>query len=322
MRVEPRRGTRRPDPRSLTLFLLLPLLVLVAVAAGTALLSERLAQGNAIADAQRVAVGLTRYLVAPVLEEAIDGQPGRWADLSERVDNRLADRSITTLNVWTSTGQVLFSSDPAIVDSTFPPTAELREALAGRVVSDVDEDTVPDYPGGPAGRVVEVYVPVRIGDSTLVVETYFGHASIDREAALLRGRIIPVTVGALIVLQLVQEPIGLSLLRRVRRQDAERTQLLARSITASERERHAIAADVHDGPVQELAGVGYALAALRPSVPTEAQADVDRLSGEVRDTVAWLRRLMTDLYPPEFADTATQASVEKLAGPAGATPPA
>jgi signal transduction histidine kinase len=321
MRVESRRGKRRPDPRSLTLFVLVPLLVLVAVAAGTALLSERLARRNAIADAERIAVGLTRYLVAPVLEEAIDGQPGRWDELAERVRNRLADRSINTLNIWTSTGKVLFSSNSEVVDRTFPTTSELRSAAAGRVVSDVDDDRMPDYPGGPAGSVVEVYVPVRINGETLVVETYFGPASIQREAALLRGRIIPVALGALIVLQLVQEPIGLSLLRRVRRQDAERAELLARSLTASERERHAIAGDVHDGPVQDLAGVGYALAALRPSVPADAQADVDRLSGEVRDMVAGLRRLMAELYPPEAGDPAVPAAVEESAEPAPAATP-
>jgi signal transduction histidine kinase len=313
MPVEPRRGAQRPDPRSLTLFLVVPLLVLVAVAAGTALLSERLARRNAIADAQGIAVGLTRYLVAPVLEEAIDGQPERWVELGRRVENRLADRSITALNIWTSTGRVLFSSDPELVDQTFPTTSELRRAAAGRVVSDVDDDKTPDYPGGPAGHIVEVYVPVRINGETLVVETYFGQASIQREAALLRNRIIPVALGALIVLQLVQEPIGLSLLRRVRRQDAQRTALLARSLTASERERHAIAADVHDGPVQELAGVGYALAALKPSMPAEAHADVDRVSAEVREMVAGLRQLMADLYPPEPDNTTQATTVEEVA---------
>jgi two-component system NarL family sensor kinase len=321
MRVERRSGVRLPDPRSLTLFLFVPLLVLVGVAAGTALLSERLARDNAIADAERIGVSLTRYLVAPVLEEAIDGQPERWVDLGERVHNRLADGSITTLNIWTSTGNVLFSSDPKIVGRTFPPTAELRRASAGRVVSDVDDDSWSDYEGGPAGHVVEVYAPIRIGTQTLVVETYFGQASIQREAALLRNRIIPVAVGALIVLQLLQEPIGLSLLRRVRRQDAQRAALLERSLTASERERHAIAADVHDGPVQDLAGVGYALAALKPSVPAGVHADVDRLSGEVRDMVAWLRRLMADLYPPVPSLPTMPPADEEIGEPARAGVP-
>src|SRR4051812_28284228 len=203
MRVERRSGVRLPDPRSLTLFLFVPLLVLVGVAAGTALLSERLARDNAIADAERIGVGLTRYLVAPVLEEAIDGQPERWVDLGERVRNRLADGSITTLIIWTPTGDVLFSSNPEIIGGTFPTTAELRRASTGHVVSDADDATMPDFPGGPAGNLLEVYVPVRIGTETLVVETYFGPASIQREAALLRNRIIPVAVGALIILQLV-----------------------------------------------------------------------------------------------------------------------
>jgi signal transduction histidine kinase len=281
----------------MSVFLVVPLLVLLAISVGTGLLSERLARAKALNDAEQSAVRFTRYLIGPVLEDALAGVPGRWAELDRRVRDRLADRSITSVVVWNSAGRVVYSSAPAFRGRTFPPTPHLHAAVAGAVVSDVVDAPEPGQPAPSAGRSVEVYVPLRIGTLPLAVETYFGYDRIALEAARLRGEIIPVAVGALVALQLVQVPIGLSLLRRVRRQDAERTDLLARSLAASDRERRAIAADVHDGPVQDLAGVAYALGALRSGLPQDAQRAADGLSADVRETVSGLRTLMAELYP-------------------------
>ena len=71
----------------------------------------------------------------------------------------------------------------------------------------------------------------------------------------------------LLVLMLIQVPIAASLARRIRRQDADRSALLERNLSVSEKERVRVAADLHDGPIQELAGVGYALGAVASSVP-------------------------------------------------------
>ena len=81
---------------------------------------------------------------------------------------------------------------------------------------------------------------------------------------------------------------------------------MARSLTASDRERRAIAGDVHDGPVQDLAGVSYALAALRPSVPEERRATevaAFRQQQEVRridPAMAALRREVFDAADGEI----------------------
>jgi two-component system NarL family sensor kinase len=305
--VTPRRELRRSGvrpptslgrvPYGLSVFLIVPLLVLVAIAGGTALLSERLARAKSLSDAEQAAVRLTRYLVGPVLAEAIEGVPGRWEELDRRVQDRLADGSVRTVFVWNSSGHVLYTSDEDFPGGTFAPSPHLRVAATGTVVSDVVDQPEAGYPGRPDGPMMEVYVPLSVGRQRLVVESYFSYDRITLETARLRGEIIPVAVGALVVLELVQVPIGLSLLRRVRRQDAERTELLGRNLTASDRERRAIAADVHDGPVQDLAAVAYALSALRPGLPPAAQRTADDLTADVRETVGGLRTLMADLYP-------------------------
>jgi signal transduction histidine kinase len=149
----------------------------------------------------------------------------------------------------------------------------------------------------------------------MVVETYLPADTIDEQASLLRAEIVPLAVGALVVLQLVQLPIAASMQRRAHQHEAERLSLMARALTASDRERRAIAGDVHDGPVQDLAGVSYALAALRPAVPEERRAVVDRLTTTVQHAVASLRRLMVDIYPPDLSGAGLPGAIDDLAEP-------
>ena len=63
------------------------------------------------------------------------------------------------------------------------------------------------------------------------------------------------------MLELVQIPLACSLARRLQLRQREREGLLQRALDASEVERRQIASDLHDGVVQDLAGVAYALSA-------------------------------------------------------------
>ena len=163
--------------------------------------------------------------------------------------------------------------------------------------------------------MVEVYTPLTVDGQALAFEAYFSYDRIEREAAHLRGQILPMAIGALVALQLVQIPIAASLARRVRRQEVERAELMERTLVDSDRERRSVAADLHDGPVQDLAGVSYALSALRTGLPAEQQPTVDRLVGAVRHAVHSLRRLMIDIYPPDLSGSGLGVALEDLAEP-------
>jgi signal transduction histidine kinase len=90
---------------------------------------------------------------------------------------------------------------------------------------------------------------------------------------------------------------------------------MARTLDASEQERRAIAADLHDGPVQDLAGVSYALGALQLSMPAEQHATADRLVGTIRHAVASLRRLMVEIYPPDLSGPGLADALRDLVEP-------
>jgi signal transduction histidine kinase len=295
-------------------FVVVPLLVLVAVAAATVLISERVARDSAVADAERIATRFTRLLLTPTLVRALEqDSENRWEELNRLVDNRLGDGSITFIAVWTPEGVILYSSLGSAIGQAWPLSDDLHQAFDGAIVSQIDENPEASYQGPAEGPMVEVYVPAIAGERDVVVEAYFSYDGIEREAELLRGEIIPLAVGALVVLQLVQLPIATALARRVRRQETERAELMQRNLIASERERRSIAADVHDGPVQDLAGASYALGALRSSVPEPRRPDVDRLLVALRRAVHSLRRLMVDLYPPDLSGPGLADALEDLA---------
>ena len=310
-RTDQLRGLRRtPAGRALVALAASGLVLLAVVATVTVLVCNHIARSNALAEAERSADRLSRLIVAPYLREIVAGQQESLAELDKVLTNRTGDGTIIRVLVWEPDGRVLYSTDDELTGRTFPVTDDLQAALDGGVVSHVEDHPDSD-PAGPA--TVEVYAPVDVSGRQMVVETYFTADVVEQQASRLRWQVVPLAVGALVVLQAIQLPIALSLARRVHRQEAERRDLLARSLVASDRERRTIAADVHDGPVQDLAGVSYALSALRTVVPDERRPGVDRLVGTVRHAVASLRRLMADIYPTDLSQAGLTAALDDLA---------
>ena len=90
----------------------------------------------------------------------------------------------------------------------------------------------------------------------------------------------------LVALALLMVPIAWILARRVRTAQRERERLMQRAIESSDRERRRIAGDLHDGPVQELAGLSMRLSASAEQVADEGSATVLRDSASaVRGSV-------------------------------------
>ncbi|MGY1742809.1 MULTISPECIES: sensor histidine kinase [unclassified Blastococcus] len=307
----PRQSRRASLGGPFTAFVVSALLVLAAVATAAVLISAHIARSTAVAEAERIAVRLADLLVAPLLRDALAGDETKWAELERDLDRRMSDGSVVSVLVWSDEGEVVWSTIDELVGQRPGVGEDLAAALAGDVVAHVDDSPETAYEG-ITGPLLEVYAPVDVPER-MVVETYLPTDGIERQTSLLRGEIVPVAVGALVVLQLVQLPIAASMARRARRHEEERLELMARTLKASDRERRAIAGDVHDGPVQDLAGVSYALAGLRSVVPEERQKTVDRLTTTIRHAVASLRRLMVDIYPPDLSGPGLAAALDDLA---------
>ncbi len=107
------------------------------------------------------------------------------------------------------------------------------------------------------------------------------------------------------------------------RHQKERLELLRKEAEASERERTKIAADLHDGVVQNLAGLAFALSAEASQLKGEPDAMngrselidlLERSATETRDAMKGLRTLIIDLAPPTLRREGLQAAlIEVLA---------
>ena len=149
----------------------------------------------------------------------------------------------------------------------------------------------------------------------MLFETYQRFGAVSASASRILRTLAPPLIGGLLVLLAVQVPLAYGLARRLQRGHEERERLLARAIEASDNERRRIAADLHDGIVQDLAGVAFGLAPLAAKAPPAEQrvlnASVDRLRQGVRD----LRTLLVEIHPPRLESAGLEAALDDLLSP-------
>jgi signal transduction histidine kinase len=88
--------------------------------------------------------------------------------------------------------------------------------------------------------------------------------------------------------------------------DAERGKLLDRATRGAEDERRRLAAELHDGPIQHLAGLDYKLERTLLRLERGDTQMSTQLVGEVgerlEEEIHMLRRMMTDLRPPVLTE--------------------
>ncbi|GAA1828781.1 hypothetical protein GCM10009714_07910 [Microlunatus capsulatus] len=299
--------------RELTLLVGLGLAVMLAIGLGAAFASRRVAQGQALDDSERMTVRLATLVITPALPGYLDGDPVQVDELRRAIANRMSDGYLTEVTVWSAAGEVLFSNraeDVGHVADPVPP--EVADAVAGRTTSAFEDDppeadAAGAAPAGQAGtgpsRYVEVYAPLRVaGHPPMAFEAYYDYQRVEDVADRLLRQTLPLVLGPLLVLQAIQIPVAVSLARRLRRHENERARLLERALSGSDAERVRFAADLHDGPIQDLAGIGYALGAVAPSVDPKHAPLMARVQEAVQRSVQDLRTLMTDLYPPDLRD--------------------
>jgi signal transduction histidine kinase len=291
-------------------------LMLVAIGFGTVVVARQVARQTALQDAEQTTQRLARFVVAPLLPGAVSGDPAQRAQLDDAMKARMADGSITEVDIWDIDGTVLYCDQPASIGKRFPPSPQLIATITHNVTTaDID---LSDETGNLPATVyyLEVYVPLRLpGHPPLAFEAYYSAQALDAATSALATDSILLALVPLIILQTVQVPIAIWLTRRVNRQEGERAALLDRALSASDRERRAVATNLHDGVVQDLAAVGYAMAAFTAVVPPGHRRIAESCAASVRDAVHALRLLMVDIYPPDLSGPGLADAINALAQP-------
>jgi two-component system NarL family sensor kinase len=301
-------------------FAIAGLVALVFVVAFTAFASRRVGTEQAIDEAKQVAYVSSVGLVAPVLgDDLLTMERAALDRVDAVVREHVLRGSLVRVKIWRSDGTIVYSDEPRLIGERFALGDDERAVLTGgEQGAEVSDLSGPENRFETESKLLEVYSRTETPSGTpLLFEAYFRYSGVSEVGRHLWSQFAPTTIGALVVLQLVQIPLAWSMARRLQSAQRERERLLRSALDASDTERRRIASDLHDGVVQELTGVSLTLAAQGRGESIDRQQVLDA-SAAVRGAVKSLRSLLVEIYPPNLLDEGLQSALgDLLSGVAG-----
>jgi two-component system, NarL family, sensor kinase len=302
------------------------LLAVIALGFTATAILRRQARGEAIRDAKEITRLAGDGIAEPALsEKLVAGEPGALARFDHVMRALVVKDPVVRVKLWTLDGRIVYSDERPLVGRRFALEPEVMNAVRRRVVAaDVSDLNRPENRYERRfGKLLEVYLPIETpGGRPLLFEDYVRYDAISASEQRVLSRFAPALGAALLLLWLVQLPLAWSLSQRLRQRQREREALLQRAIDSSALERRRIAQHLHDGVVQDLAGVSYALAAtgerLERAGPAAAADVVRDSAAATRRAVRELRALLIGIYPPSLQRSGLEAAVGDLLAPLSA----
>ena len=242
--------------------------------------------------------------------------------LDDVVTGQVLSKSVIRVKVWTRDGRILYSDEPALIGRRFGLGAYERRLFdTGGADADLSDLSKPENRyERPAGKLLEAHTVIRTpGGSPVLFEIYQRFSSVSANGHRLLRTLAPPLLGGLAVLLLFQVPLAWRLARRLQRGYRDRERLLATAIESSERERGRIASDLHDGVVQDLAGVAFGLAPLADEAEragdTERAGTLRGAAARLRQGVRELRTLLVEIHPPRLESAGLESALGDLLSP-------
>jgi signal transduction histidine kinase len=309
---------------------LVGLVGLLLILVGSLAASRRAGQAEAMADVRSRTEVVAAAAVEPlVTAELLAGDPEALAALDTVITSRVLDDTTLRVKLWRADGTILYSDEPRLIGERYELDDDKRASLwSGLVVAEVSGLDGPEnrFEVPLADTMLEVYLPIEGADGQPVLyESYFDVAGATTSADRIRNEFVPIIIAGLALMQAMHLGLAWGLTRRLRRDQEERERLLQRAIEASGTERRRIAADLHDGVVQDLVGVSFAVSAaaasvsrLGPGGPERDQLAADLRSAAVtsRRSLRSLRSLLVEIYPPNLHQQGLEAALVDLLAPA------
>jgi two-component system, NarL family, sensor kinase len=250
------------------------------------------------------------------------GDPAALAKVDELVLGEVLNSSVIRVKIWSPDGKILYSDQPQLIGKHYALGEEERDLFRkGGAEAELSDLSKPENRfERQEGKLLEAHTPIRLPNGKQVLfETYQRFSAVSASGERLLRALAPPLLGGLLVLLLFQVPLAWRMATGLQRGHREREALLASAVEASTEERRRIASDLHDGVVQDLAGVAFGLAPLaedaeRRGAAGEASAlhnAVDCLRQGVRD----LRTLLVEIHPPSLESAGLEAALSDLLSP-------
>ncbi len=302
------------------------LLAVIALGFAATAILRRQARGEAIRNAKEITRLAGEGIAEPALNERLlAGDSAAQARFDHAMRTRVLKDPVVRIKLWTLDGRIVYSDKRALVGRRFALEPEVRSAVRKRLVAaEVSDLARPENRYERRfGKLLEVYLPIEApGGQRVLFEDYIRYGAISASEERLFSRFAPALGATLLLLWLVQLPLAWSLSQRLRQRQREREALLQRAIDSSATERRRVAQHLHDGVVQDLAGVSYALAAaadrLERAGPRPLAEVVRDAAASTRRALRELRGLLIGIYPPSLQRSGLEAAVSDLLAPLSA----
>lgn len=319
-----RRAAPARDLRRVVLqYALSGLAALILLAGAGVYLLRDVGRDEAVSNARQVAELAGRGVVEPALTPGVlRGDTAAIARLDTLVARVLEEGRIVRVKIWDERGRIVYSDEHRLIGSRYTLGEDEQRALAGgETEAEVSDLSRPENRFERRfDKLLEVYLHIDgPGAQPLLFETYERYSSIAASGRKSWLAFVPAILGTLALLWLAQIPLAWRGARQLREHQAQRERLLQRAIESSELERRRIARDLHDGAVQDLAGVSYNLTAAAQEVESpHTAATLREAASGTRRTIRELRSLLVDIYPPDLHRTGLAPALNDLVAPLGA----
>ena len=215
-------------PRLLLHFGLISALAIAAL--GVVLIADLRStiRGQALDEGRTVATLAARLRLQPELTARdLSGRPNplRAARLNRLLDDELRGENVVRVKLWNRQGEVVYSNDPASIGDRAEIDGDLAAALDNHVIAGIEEGRE----GSRHGDMIEVYVPLRLGEGAVAgaFEVYLPYSAVAAEGEKKLRRTGFILLNGLVLLWAALFRIMAGASRRLRNQ-AEENRKLAR----------------------------------------------------------------------------------------------
>lgn len=300
------RGLVRHAVLRFTAWSVLTFTVLVGAAI---VIGDHIAKGAALDDARLRGATFSGTVAGPLVDSRVrDGDSDAVRQLERVMRGRMSDGSLRHVKLWSQDGTVIWSDEQSLVGRRFQLEEEVRALFGTTAVRAELSDLTKaeNIQERSEGELLEVYAGAKDAEKQpFVFEAYLTTARMRAYERTLVVDILSVAIGGLLLFQIAVLPLATSLARRVEKVEAERSRMMRHHLLVTVQERRRLAKDLHDGVIQDLAGISFALPVVKDHVPATADAApareaIDRALTLLRTDVASLRTMLTEIYPPDL----------------------
>lgn len=291
--------------------------VFACVVVVAVLIADRLAAAEALRHAEVDARLLAAEYVAPLGVDDLhsDDSTAREA-MARALESRIDAGSLRRVKIWAprsdGQGEIVFSDRAALEGQVVDLGPQYR--LFGTTGTMSNRVSAADYDDVDLDSTVEVYVGFLDRDkSPFIFEAYLPTP----QMAISRGELLrewlPLVLGSLLLLTLLTLPLSIRLARRVSAAERDRRIAVGSALESVLDERRRLSRRLHDGVVQDLAGVSLALEGLAArSDDVETRALLSRTVDLVRSDLSELRAVGEELFVDRVEQFGLTDAIEEL----------